>query len=64
MSIAKVILTIIPFAWTIGGISFANRTRPFVLGVPFLMFWMLAGILLAFICLMVMYKLDTDRQKH
>ena len=64
MSIAKVILTLIPFAWTIGGISFANRTRPFVLGVPFLMFWMLAGILLAFICLMVMYKLDTDRQKH
>ena len=64
MSIAKVFLTLIPFVWTIGGISFANRTRPFVLGVPFLMFWMLAGILLAFICLMVMYKIDTDRQKH
>ena len=64
MNIFKVILTLIPFIWTIGGVSFANRVRPFVLGLPFLAFWMIAGILLAFVCLMAMYKIDTDRQKR
>jgi len=60
----KIFLTLLPFAWTIGGVAFANRIRPFVLGLPFLMFWILSGILLAFLCLTAMYKIDTHGQKH
>ena len=59
----KLFLTLLPFAWTIGGIPFANRIRPFVLGLPFLAFWVLAGILIAFLCLLGMYRIDSSRTK-
>ena len=64
MRALKIFLTLLPFAWTIGGVAFANRIRPVVLGLPFLMVWILSGILLSFLCLMAMYKIDSNRQKH
>jgi uncharacterized membrane protein len=55
----KIILTIIPFLWTIAMIPFANRVKPIVLGLPFLAFWLVAGIFVAFICLTILYKIDS-----
>jgi hypothetical protein len=55
----KVILTLIPFCWTILMIPFVNRVKPLVLGLPFLAFWLVASIAVAFICLSIMYKIDS-----
>lgn len=62
MSPLKVVLTLIPFIWTIGMIPFVNRVKPFVLGLPFLAFWLLAGIIVAFLCIGALYRLDKDKQ--
>lgn len=63
MNPVKVLLTLIPFIWTIGMIPFVNRVKPLVLGLPFLAFWLVAGIFVAFFCLKVLYRMDSkDRQ--
>lgn len=59
MTPVKVILTLIPFFWTIAMIPFVNRVKPFVFGLPFLAFWLVAGIFVAFICLTIVYKIDS-----
>lgn len=58
MNPLKVILTAIPFVWTIGMIPFVNRSHPFVLGLPFLAFWLIAGIVVVFLCLEAIYRID------
>ncbi|WP_040683337.1 DUF3311 domain-containing protein [Thermosinus carboxydivorans] len=61
MNSVKVILTLIPFIWTIGMIPFVNRVKPFVLGLPFLAFWLIAGIVVAFLCISALYRLDKNK---
>lgn len=39
----------------------ANRVEPFVFGLPFSFFWVVAWILLVFSLLLVMYLIDPDR---
>lgn len=63
MSTLKLILTLIPFIWTIGMVPFANKVHPIILGLPFLAFWFVAGIFLAFVCLYIIYYIDS-RLKH
>ena len=64
MNPVKVILTLIPFIWSIGMIPFANRVKPFVLGLPFLAFWFIAGIVVVFVCISILYKMDTESEKE
>jgi len=59
MNTVKFILTLIPFVWTIAMIPFANKVYPIVFGLPFLAFWFVAGIFLAFVCLQVIYFIDS-----
>ncbi len=62
MNPLKVILTLIPFIWTIGMIPFVNRVHPIILGLPFLAFWLVAGIFVAFACLWVLYNIDLKNE--
>lgn len=39
----------------------ANRVEPFVFGLPFSFFWVVAWILIVFSLLVVMYLMDPDR---
>jgi hypothetical protein len=39
-------LTALPFAGVLIGIFFANRTEPFVLGLPFALFWLVMWVVL------------------
>ncbi|MBP2628969.1 MAG: hypothetical protein H6Q68_3680 [Firmicutes bacterium] len=55
----KVILTLIPFIWTIGMIPFVNRVHPIVMGLPFLAFWLIAGVFVAFFCIKALYAIDS-----
>ncbi|AWB10296.1 Protein of unknown function (DUF3311) [Thermodesulfobium acidiphilum] len=59
MKALKFVLTLIPFVWTIAAIPFVNTVKPIVLGLPFLAFWLVAGIFVAFVCLSIVYKIDT-----
>ena len=61
MKLARVVLTLFPFLWIIGMIPFVNRVRPIVLGLPFLAFWLVAGIPVAFVCLWALYSIDSKR---
>lgn len=63
MSPIKILLTLIPFVWTIGMIPFVNRVKPFVMGLPFLAFWLVAGIIVAFLCLSALYAIDSKNNK-
>ncbi len=59
MSALKIVLTLVPFIWIVGMIPFVNRIYPMVLGLPFLAFWLVAGIFVAFGCLKIIYKIDS-----
>ncbi|MFP5347900.1 MAG: DUF3311 domain-containing protein [Actinomycetes bacterium] len=51
-------LGILPFLGLLGGIPFANRTTPFVLGLPFLLFWIVLWVVLTAVVMTVIYVLD------
>lgn len=59
MNVLKVILTLIPFIWIVGMIPFVNKVHPIIMGLPFLAFWLVAGIFVAFGCLRIIYKIDS-----
>jgi Protein of unknown function (DUF3311) len=51
-------LTILPFVGMLGFLPLVNRVEPFVLSMPFVMFWIVLWTVLTSIILAVMYKLD------
>ena len=63
MKPVRVLLTVIPFLWTIGMIPFVNRVKPLVLGLPFLAFWLVAGIFVAFVCLSILYRINAKNRQ-
>ena len=63
MKPVRVLLTLIPFIWTIGMIPLVNRVKPLVLGLPFLAFWLVAGIFVSFVCLSVLYRIDAKNRQ-
>ncbi|MGE7877680.1 DUF3311 domain-containing protein [Peribacillus muralis] len=52
------ILTAVPFIGILGFLPFVNRIEPYVLGMPFNMFWMSMWVVLTSVILGIMYKLD------
>ncbi|MDF2572212.1 MAG: hypothetical protein K0R55_3816 [Sporomusa sp.] len=62
MNTLKIILTLIPFIWIVGMIPFVNRVHPIIMGLPFLAFWLVAGIFVTFTCLRFIYKIDSSNR--
>ncbi|MDE2070197.1 MAG: DUF3311 domain-containing protein [Gammaproteobacteria bacterium] len=56
-------LGLAPFVGILGGVFFANRVTPFVFGLPFLLFWIVAWTILAAIAMALVYWLD-PRNRH
>ncbi len=54
-------LSALPFFGILVGIFFANRTEPFVLGLPFALFWITLWVLLSALIMAIVYRLDRDR---
>ena len=52
------LLAVLPFLGLLGGIPFANRVTPFVLGLPFILFWIVLWVVLTSVIMMVIYRLD------
>jgi hypothetical protein len=51
-------LAALPFLGLLGGIPFANRVTPFVLGMPFILFWIVLWVVLTSVIMFVIYSLD------
>jgi hypothetical protein len=47
----------------LGGIIFANRVEPFVLGMPFILFWAVASVVLTSLIMAVVYVLDPANEE-
>ncbi len=39
-----------------------NRIEPYILGMPFLLFWISLWMVLSSVILYILYKLDADRE--
>ncbi len=48
----------LPFVGILGGIAFANRVEPFVLGLAFLLFWVVLWVVLTSAIMALVYLLD------
>ena len=53
------VLAALPFVGILVGMFFANRVEPYVLGLPFAMFWVVIWVVLAALIMAVVYRLDT-----
>jgi uncharacterized protein DUF3311 len=51
-------LSALPFLGILVGIFFANRTEPYVLGLPFALFWVTLWVLITAAIMAVVYRLD------
>ena len=57
------VLAALPFLGILVRVAFANRVEPFVLGMPFILFWIVAWVLLTSVIMAVVYRLDpTNRE--
>jgi len=56
--VLRVALAVLPFVGILGGAGFANRAEPFVLGLPFLMAWIVAWVVASSAIMAVVYALD------
>jgi hypothetical protein len=54
----RVGLASLPFLGILGGAGFANRTEPYVLGLPFLMAWIVLWVVATSGLLAIVYALD------
>jgi len=52
------VLAVLPFLGILGGIIFANRIEPFVLGMPFILFWIVLWVVLTSAIMAIIYQLD------
>jgi hypothetical protein len=56
-------LAALPFVGILLGVPFVNRVEPLVLGMPFVLGWIVLWVILISIIMAVIYRLDpTNRQ--
>lgn len=53
-----VLLAVIPFATLVFALPLVNRREPFILGLPFLLFWIVAWVVLTPLILFIAYRLE------
>ncbi|WP_108670914.1 DUF3311 domain-containing protein [Peribacillus acanthi] len=52
------ILVVIPFILLLVAIPFVNRIEPFILGLPFLHFWLALGMIITPLCTYGIYQIQ------
>jgi hypothetical protein len=57
-------LALLPAIGMLGGVPLANRVEPYVIGLPFLLFWILLWVLLTSVVMGLIYALDRAREKR
>ncbi|MEZ0604097.1 DUF3311 domain-containing protein [Paraburkholderia sp. IW21] len=57
------VLAALPFIGMLLGVPFVNRVEPLVLGMPFVLAWIVMWVVLSAIIMAIIYRLDpTNRQ--
>lgn len=54
----RYLVGLVPPGGMLGGIWWANRTEPYVLGLPFFVFWLVTWTVLASVTMAVIYWID------
>ncbi|WP_347548613.1 DUF3311 domain-containing protein [Pseudalkalibacillus hwajinpoensis] len=44
--------------------SIGNRSTPFVMGLPFSVFWVIGWIIVTFLIVLILYRLDPDKDEE
>jgi len=56
-------LAVVPAIGMLGGVPFANRVTPYVFGLPFLLFWVTAWVVVTSAIMCLIYALDRARER-
>ncbi|WP_050614095.1 DUF3311 domain-containing protein [Bacillus testis] len=57
------LLVLVPFIGYLGFLPWANTIEPYVLGMPFFLFWLLLWMVLSPVLIGIVYVLDPDNKK-
>jgi hypothetical protein len=57
------LLGFLPAIGMLGGLVFANRVRPMVLGLPFLFFWIATWVVATSLIMWVLLRLDRAHER-
>lgn len=57
-------LAAIPTIGMLGGIPFANRVQPYILGLPFLLAWIVMWVIATSLIMALVYALDNARNSE
>ena len=57
------LLGVLPFLGFFVGIIFANRVEPYVLGMPFILFWVVLWVVLTAVVMGAIYALDPTNKE-
>ncbi|MBN3764973.1 MULTISPECIES: DUF3311 domain-containing protein [Burkholderiaceae] len=52
------LLAVLPFIGILLGVPFVNRVEPLVLGMPFVLAWIVMWVVLSSVIMGIIYKLD------
>lgn len=58
------VLGLIPFIGMLGGLPFANKATPFVLGMPFLLFWIVIWVILTSVVMAIVNFIDPSNREE
>ncbi|MED0669967.1 DUF3311 domain-containing protein [Aneurinibacillus aneurinilyticus] len=56
------LLGLIPFIGMLGGLPFANKVTPYILGMPFLLFWIVLWVILSLVVMAIINFIDPANQ--
>ncbi|HEY5087818.1 MAG TPA: DUF3311 domain-containing protein [Gemmatimonadaceae bacterium] len=57
-------LAAVPTLGMLGGVPFANRVRPYVFGLPFLLAWIVIWVVITSLTMALIFALDTAHGGH
>jgi uncharacterized membrane protein len=57
------VLALIPFIFMLGGAYVFNQVTPYVLGMPFLLFWCVLWTVLTSVIMAIIYKIDPKNKE-
>lgn len=56
-------LSVLPFIGMLGFLPLVNRVEPYVLGMPFIMFWVVLWVILTSVIMAIVFKFDPANQE-
>ncbi len=59
---AHIALACVPFVMMLVITPFVNRTTPYVIGLPFLLFWVVLSVVMTAVCMAIIYFTDPQNR--